>query len=143
MEGLKGLEGAQDDTEIVDVLFNAVLSRLDRESREYEDVLIPLITGYTADPRVKALATQALSERTGWYAGELYAAVARTYGNDEELQPGPFSFRREVANQAQNEFKGFVPRGASRRRHAPMTQNPGMKADAHDTTAPSAHRGLL
>jgi hypothetical protein len=25
--------------------------------------------------------------------------------------PGPFSFRKEVANQAQNELKGFVPCG--------------------------------
>src|SRR5262245_52758463 len=58
-------------------------------------------------------------------------------------RPGPFSFRREVANQAQNELKGFVPRGASPRRHAPIPQNPCMKADSHDTTAPSAHRGLL
>jgi hypothetical protein len=56
---------------------------------------------------------------------------------------GPFSFRREVANQAQNELKGFVPRGASLRQHAPMTQNPCLKADSYDTTAPSAHRGLL
>jgi hypothetical protein len=57
--------------------------------------------------------------------------------------PGSFSFRKEIANQAQNELKGFVPRGASLRRHAPMIQNPCMKADAHDTTASSAHRGLL
>src|SRR5207344_176451 len=58
-------------------------------------------------------------------------------------EPGPFSFRKEVAKQAQNELKGFVPRGASLSRHAPMTQNPFMETDAHDTTAPSAHRGLL
>ncbi len=53
---------------------------------------------------------------------------------------GPFSFRKEVANQAQNELKGFVPCGASLTRHAPMTQNPFMKTDSYDTTAPSAHR---
>jgi hypothetical protein len=86
MKGLKVLGGTHDDTEIVDVLFNSVLSRLDRESREYEDVLISLITGYAADPRVRALAKQALSERAGWYASELYAAVAQTYSDDEELQ---------------------------------------------------------
>ena len=56
---------------------------------------------------------------------------------------GPFSFRKEVANQAQNELKGFVPCGASLTRHAPMTQNPFMKTDSYDTTAPSAHRGVL
>jgi len=57
--------------------------------------------------------------------------------------PGPFSFRKEVANQAQNELKGFVPCGASLTRHAPMTQNPFMKTASYDTTAPSAHRGVL
>jgi len=56
---------------------------------------------------------------------------------------GPFSFRKEIANQAPNELKDFVPRGASLRRHAPMTQNPFMKADTHDTTASSAHRSFL
>ena len=56
---------------------------------------------------------------------------------------GPFSFRKELANQAENGLKGFVPCGVSLSRHAPMTQNPCMKADAHDTTASSAHRGLL
>src|SRR4249919_1033839 len=61
---------------------------------------------------------------------------------DLPVPPGPFSFRKEVAKQAQNELKGFVPRGASLSRHAPMTQNPFMETDAHDTTAPSAHRGL-
>ena len=45
---------------------------------------------------------------------------------------GPFSFRKEVANQAQNELKGFVPCGASLTRHAPMTQNPFMKTDSYD-----------
>jgi hypothetical protein len=59
------------------------------------------------------------------------------------LEPGPFSFRKEVANQAQNELKGFVPCGASLTRHAPMTQNPFMKTDSYDTTAPPAHRGVL
>src|SRR6516165_1382399 len=63
-----------------------------------------------------------------------YATSSRT---------GPFSFRKEIANQAPNELKDFVPRGASLRRHAPMTQNPFMKADTHDTTASSAHRSFL
>jgi hypothetical protein len=69
--------------------------------------------------------------------------IATELENHLVLTSGPFSFRKEVANQAQNELKGFVPRGASFTRHAPMTQNPFMKTDAHDTTAPSAHRGLL
>jgi hypothetical protein len=56
---------------------------------------------------------------------------------------GPFSFRKELADQAENELKGFVPRGGSLSRHAPMTQNPFMKADPHDTTASSAHRSFL
>ena len=63
--------------------------------------------------------------------------------NSKVFPPGPFSFRQEVANQAQNELKGFVPCGASLTRHAPMTQNPFMKTDPYDTTAPSAHRGVL
>src|SRR5215831_3046376 len=61
----------------------------------------------------------------------------------DNFASGLFSFRKEIANQAQNELKGFVLRGASLPRHAPMTQNPCRKADAHDTTAPSAQRGLL
>ena len=56
---------------------------------------------------------------------------------------GPFSFRKEVAKQAQNECKGCVPCGASLPRHAPMTQNPCMQTTSHDTTAPSTPRGLL
>ena len=59
------------------------------------------------------------------------------------IDPGPFSFRKELADQAENELKGFVPRGVSLSRHAPMTQNPLMKADTHDTTAASAHRSFL
>ena len=62
---------------------------------------------------------------------------------DRGARAGPFSFRKEIANQAPNELKDFVPRGASLRRHAPMTQNPFMKADTHDTTASSAHRSFL
>ena len=56
---------------------------------------------------------------------------------------GPFSFRKELADQAENELKGFVPRGVSLSRHAPMTQNPLVEADTHDTTAASAHRSFL
>ena len=59
------------------------------------------------------------------------------------VKSGSFGFRKEIANQAQNELKGFVPCGASLTRHAPMTQNPFMKTDSYDTTAPSAHRGVL
>src|SRR6516165_5925729 len=49
------------------------------------------------------------------------------------LEAGPFSFRKEIANQAQNELKGFVPHRALLPRHALMTQNPFRKADSHDT----------
>jgi len=63
--------------------------------------------------------------------------------NLRRYRAGPFSFRKELANQAENELKGFVPRGVSLSRHAPMTQNPLLKAATHDTTASSAHRSLL
>jgi hypothetical protein len=63
--------------------------------------------------------------------------------NLQRRPAGPFSFRKELADQAENELKGFVPRGGSLSRHAPMTQNPFMKADPHDTTASSAHRSFL
>ena len=67
----------------------------------------------------------------------------REAGKPSRPKPGPFSFRKELANQAETELKGFVPRGVSLSRHAPMTQNPLMRADTHDITASSAHRSLL
>src|SRR6516165_2426268 len=45
----------------------------------------------------------------------------REAGKPSRPKPGPFSFRKELANQAETELKGFVPRGVSLSRHAPMT----------------------
>jgi Neutral/alkaline non-lysosomal ceramidase, N-terminal len=73
----------------------------------------------------------------------LHLQVARAIVQETGVSAGPFSFRKELADQAENELKGFVPRGGSLSRHAPMTQNPFMKADPHDTTASSAHRSFL
>ncbi len=105
MTGLTALGNTHGDTEVVDVLFNEVLPRINRESWDYEAIRVALITDYASDPRVKELAKQALSGHAGWNASELYAAVARSYGDDEELRhrvlasacPLPGSLRRSIA----------------------------------------------
>ena len=74
---MQPLSNTHGDTEVVDVLFNAVLPRINRESWDYEAIRIALITDYASDSRVKELAKQVLSERAGWNASGLYAVVLR------------------------------------------------------------------
>src|SRR5918912_2291463 len=92
---------------------------------------------------IAALLSEGIRPRAQWSHAFVQGQFVGVFINQRHLYAGPFSFRKEIANQAQNELKGFVLRGASLPRHAPMTQNPCRKADAHDTTAPSAHRDLL
>ena len=86
MEGFAALGGTQGDVEVVDVVLNLLSSRLDRESWNCEALVVRLIAGYALDQRVKALAKQELSGCIGQSAGPLYATVAHSYGNDEEIR---------------------------------------------------------
>src|SRR5688572_19392034 len=47
-----------------------------------------------------------------------------------------------VAQQVQDELKGFVLCGALLPRHAPYKPKPFLKVDSHDSTAEASHRGL-
>ena len=58
------------------------------------------------------------------YGGTLTVRNSILYVNRAGEDAGPFSFRIEIANQVQNELKGFVPRGALLSRHAPHEPKP-------------------
>ena len=106
--------------------------RLSEEERRVCQGIIKTLKGSSQTFRRAQILRKADAEGAGWSDVKIAEAFA-----------GPFSFRKEVAKQAQNECKGCVPCGASLPRHAPMTQNPCMQTTAHETTAPSTPRGLL
>lgn len=81
MNGLKNMGNTQDDSEVVDIVLNTVLNRLNRKSQDYQDVVASLIVGYSFDMRVKELAKRELSERNS-----SYIAIALAYGDDEEIR---------------------------------------------------------
>ena len=75
--GLARLGNTHDDTEVVD----SVLQHVDRENRFYDVVVGRLITSYSADSHVRAIAKEELLAREG-----NYVAVAQAYGDDEEIR---------------------------------------------------------
>ena len=81
MDGLKNMGNTQGDSEVVDIVLNTVLNRLNRKSWDYQDVVARLIVGYSSDMRVKELAKRELSERNS-----SYTAIALVYGGDEEIR---------------------------------------------------------
>jgi hypothetical protein len=56
------------------------------------------------------------------------SATSGKAGGLQKVEPlkaaGPFSFQKGVANQAENELKGFGPRGALLDRHTPYDPKP-------------------
>ena len=75
--GLARLGNTHGDTEVVD----SVLQHVDRENRFYDVVVGRLITSYSADSHVRAIAKEELLAREG-----NYVAVAQAYGDDEEIR---------------------------------------------------------
>jgi len=78
MRGLRALGNTEGDTAVVDTVLNLPSNR---EIWYGMDVITDLIVCYSSDQRVKNLAKQELSKRDG-----VYAAVASTYGDDEEIR---------------------------------------------------------
>ena len=81
MDGLKNMGNTQGDSEVVDIVLNTVLNRLNLKSWDYQNVVASLIIGYSSDMRVKELAKRELSERDS-----SYTAIALVYGGDEEIR---------------------------------------------------------
>lgn len=100
MGGLKNLGNTQGDTEVVDIIVDSVLKHSDQAF--HEDIIGPLIAGYSSDKRVKELAKQELLKRDGDCI-----AVAWAYGDDEEIRrkiiemacPLPASLRQVIATR--------------------------------------------
>ncbi len=99
MDGLKALGNTQGDTEVVDIVLNLVLNRLDRKSLDYQSVIGLLIMGYSLDERVKELAKQELSERDG-----NYLAIAKAYGDDEQIRKRII----EIASPLPTRLRGVI-----------------------------------
>ena len=81
MNGLENMGNTQGDSEVVDIVLNTVLNRLNRKSWDYQNVVASLIVGYSSDMRVKELAKRGLSERDS-----SYTAIALAYRGDEEIR---------------------------------------------------------
>ncbi|MCX6843660.1 MAG: NACHT domain-containing protein [candidate division WOR-3 bacterium] len=98
--GLKLLGGLQGDAEVVDVLLNDVVPRLERDSLWYDGVVGPIMVACSTDSRLKQLAYTELDAREG-----CVSAVAAAYGDDPELRsrvmavcsPLPTGLRLSVA----------------------------------------------
>ncbi len=78
MIGLQTLGNTQGDTEVVDIVLS-ILS--DLKGLQRDTIIARLIACYSSDLRVKDFAKQEVLKRDG-----SYAAVAWTFGNDEELR---------------------------------------------------------
>ena len=81
MDGLKNMGTSQGDSEVVDIVLNTVLNRLNLKSWDYQNVVASLIIGYSSDMRMKELAKRELFERDS-----SYTAIALVYGGDEEIR---------------------------------------------------------
>jgi hypothetical protein len=102
MMGLKELSSTNKDTEIVDIALKVILQNKNLWFGHRNSVIKQLIEDYSLEPRVKELAEQQLLEREG-----PYAAIASTYGENEEIRkriidiacPLPVNLRRIIATR--------------------------------------------
>jgi energy-coupling factor transporter ATP-binding protein EcfA2 len=81
LEGLIALDETGQDREVVDTVFDYVLPATDTEDLLDRSVIVPLITRYSAESRVRDLAMGELDRRFG-----NIAAVASAYGEDAQVR---------------------------------------------------------